>query len=112
MQKKFIEESIFRFLPSWRTGTRRKIHADDRQLPEIRLEIPAFGVELGAPESDAHRHCASRIQRDAAVAAFDSGMNRPMRLAWRDQWLGNVLGMRLDFLQADDIPWLRALEPA
>ena len=75
------------------------------------FEVASLGVEFAATEAFDGARRPLGVDRDAAVALAFRRHKRGMRGSWRPQRAWNVFVPGLDFLQADDIPGLRAAEP-
>src|SRR5439155_15261014 len=112
MRKELRKEAELRELADRRARTRRQVYADDAQAPEIGFHVAAFDVELAAAESGAQDRGLLAVQRDSAVSLASRGVKSRVRLARRRERFGYIVHMRLDLLQAYDIPGLDAPEPA
>ena len=112
MRQEHVEEAVLRRLPMRAARSRRQVHADDRQRPDIGLEEASLAIEFLGAESGRRRMRQLRVHGDAAVALAQGGVERRVRSARRPQRARHVRLVTLDFLHADDVPRLGAREPA
>src|SRR5690348_666732 len=112
MRQERFHETVLRCLPVRSCRPRRQVHARHGDLAEVRLEVPAFDVELGRTEAGGDLRLALGVKRHAGVALAPRRKEEAVRLARRKQGARHVIRGGLDLLEAHDVPGLHALEPA
>src|SRR5258706_10209349 len=112
MRMKLLHEAELRLLAMFSARTRRQIDRNHGELPEVGAQITSFGIEFANAESRNHTvRLAPGINADSAVAFLFGVMKVTAKAPRREHIRGHILGLRLQFLHADDIGLL-AREPA
>src|SRR5262245_55486162 len=112
MRQELREKAVLRRLAMLAARARGQVETDHAQVAEIGLQVAALAVELAAAEAGGERRRCTRVHADPRVAPPLRRMEVRRALARRAQAARHVVVMRLELLQADDVPRLDAREPA
>jgi hypothetical protein len=104
VRQEHFHEAELGFLALRRGRAGRAVHRDHGQIAEIAARVAALGIEFRAAEADAHGvRLAAAVDAGARIALLFGVVEMAVVAAGREEFLGHVGFLGLQFLDADEV---------